>query len=60
MKNIVFKQKRPDFRVIARPQRSRGNLKVKGTASRGEARPKLRNDIQLRCVQRVKKGFLAV
>ena len=33
-----FTPKHPNFRVIARPQRGRGNLKVEGMASRGEAR----------------------
>ena len=35
---LFLPQKRPDFRVIARPQRGRGNLKVEGMASRTEAR----------------------
>ena len=33
-----FTPKHPDFRVIARPQHGRGNLKAEGMASRGEAR----------------------
>ena len=33
-----FTPKHPDFRVIARPQRGRGNLKAEGMASHGEAR----------------------
>ena len=37
-RQAILPQKHPDFRVIARPQRGRGNLKVKGIASRGEAR----------------------
>ena len=32
-----FTQKHPDFRVIARPQSGRGNLKAEGMASHGEA-----------------------
>ena len=34
----VASKNRLNFRVIARPQRGRGNLKVKGMASRNEAR----------------------
>ena len=33
-----FTPNRPNFRVIARPQSGRGNLKAEGMASRGEAR----------------------
>ena len=33
-----FTPKHPNFRVIARPQRGRGNLKAEGMESRGEAR----------------------
>ena len=36
-KTPVFQIKPSQFRVIARPQRGRGNLKVEGMASRGEA-----------------------
>ena len=32
-----FTPKHPNFRVIARPQRGRGNLKAEGMASHGEA-----------------------
>ena len=32
-----FTPKHPDFHVIARPQRGRGNLKAEGMASHGEA-----------------------
>ena len=35
---VGFIAKPTIFRVIARPQRGRGNLKVKGMVSRGEAR----------------------
>ena len=37
-KNGRFLRKTCHFRVIARPQCGRGNLKVKGMASRNEAR----------------------
>jgi len=37
-KSLRSKGKTSQFRVIARPQRGRGNLKVEGMASRGEAR----------------------
>ena len=37
-KTSVFQTKTPQFCVIARPQRGRGNLKAEGKASRGEAR----------------------
>ena len=37
-RQAILPQKRPNFRVIARPHRGRGNLKVIGMASRGEAR----------------------
>ena len=37
-KTSVFQIKPSRFRVIARPQRGRGNLKVEGVASRDEAR----------------------
>ena len=37
-RQAILPQKHPGFRVIARPQRGRGNLKVKGMASRGEVR----------------------
>ena len=37
-KQAVFTPKASQFRVIARPQRGRGNLKVEGMASRTEAR----------------------
>ena len=38
MKNVRFQAKTPQFCVIARPQRGRGNLKVEGMASQSEAR----------------------
>ncbi len=37
-RQAILPQNRPDFRVIARPQRGRGNLKAEGMASHGEAR----------------------
>ena len=37
-RQAILPQNRPDFRVIARPQRGRGNLEGEGMASRGEAR----------------------
>ena len=37
-RQAILPQKHPNFRVIARPQRGRGNLKGEGMASRGEAR----------------------
>ena len=37
-KQAMFTLEAFQFRVIARPQRGRGNLKVESTASRGEAR----------------------
>ena len=37
-KTSVFQTKPLQFRVIARPQRGRGNLKAEGMASRDEAR----------------------
>jgi hypothetical protein len=38
LQSTLFLPKTSQFCVIARPQRGRGNLKVKGMASRGEAR----------------------
>ena len=38
IENVRFQTKAPRLGVIARPQSDRGNLKVKGMASRGEAR----------------------
>ncbi len=37
-RQAILPQNRPNFRVIARPQRGRGNLEGEGMASRGEAR----------------------
>ena len=36
-RQAILPQNRPNFRVIARPQRGRGNLKAEGMASHGEA-----------------------
>ena len=53
----VFQIKTFQFCVIARPQRGRGNLKVEGKASRGEAREHVAKRNPYRKKQRFAASF---